>query len=99
MKITYEHNKWLQSQWQRDTRSYNLTLCQDIYGSWIITMTWGSAVNRGFGKSKDMDCPNYQEGLKTYYKLVQKREKRGYRRVDSETPLHLSNPLITNIDY
>ncbi len=70
-----------------------------MFCSWIIITTWGSAVNRGFGKSKDIDCQNYQEGLKTYYKLVQKREKRGYKRVDSETPLPLSNPLITSINY
>lgn len=84
VEIAYELDKWLQSKWQRDTRFYTLTLCQNLYGSWIITKTWGSAVTRGFGKSKDIDCPDYQVGLAIYYKLQQRREKRGYKRVDSD---------------
>lgn len=90
MEVTYELDKWLQSNWQRDTRLYVLTLCQDIYGSWIITKTWGSVLTRGFGQSKDLNCSDYQAGLKTYYKLQQRREKRGYQRVDSR---------ITTLDY
>ena len=82
--ITYELDKWLQSKWQRDTRFYTLTLWQNIYGDWIITKTWGSAVTRGFGQSKDLDCPDYQSGLATYYKLQQRRQKRGYQRVESD---------------
>jgi hypothetical protein len=51
----------------------------------MITKTWGSAVHRGFGKSKDLDCPNYQAALITYYKLQERREKRGYKIVDSDS--------------
>ncbi len=80
--ITYELDKWLQSKWQRGTRFYTLNLRQNIYGSWVITKTWGSAVTRGFGQSKDLDCPDYQAGLATYYQLQQRRQKRGYKRVD-----------------
>ena len=85
VEIAYELDKWLQSKWRRDKRFYTLTLCQNLFGKWIITKTWGSAVYRGFGKSKDLDCLDYQTGLGTYYKLQKRREKRGYRRVDSES--------------
>ena len=81
MYISYELDKWVQSKWQRNTRFYTLTLCQNLYGEWIITKTWGSAVTRVFGKSKNLDCPNYQSGLEAYYKLEKRREKRGYKRV------------------
>jgi len=82
VKIAYQLDKWLQSKWQRDTRFYTLTLCQNLFGEWTIAKTWGSAIYRGFGKSKDLDCPDYQAALITYYKLQERREKRGYKRVD-----------------
>jgi hypothetical protein len=79
--VAYQLDKWVQSNWQRETRLYTLTLCQDLSGAWIITKTWGSAIKRGFGKSQDLICSDYQSGLETYYKLQQRREKRGYKRV------------------
>ncbi|OKH24486.1 hypothetical protein NIES593_07360 [Hydrococcus rivularis NIES-593] len=82
MRICCEHNKWLQSNWRRDTRLYSLTLCQNLFGAWVVTKTWGSAINRGFGKSKDLICPDYQSGLEIYQKLQQRRERRGYQRVE-----------------
>ncbi|WP_206814864.1 hypothetical protein [Chroococcus sp. FPU101] len=82
MEISYEYDKWLHSKWQRNTRFYTLTLCQNIYGEWMITKTWGSAMTRGFGKSKDENCQDYQSGLQTYHKLQQRREKRGYQQVN-----------------
>ena len=85
--ITYEIDKWLQSKWQRDTRLYTLTLWQNIYGAWMITKTWGSAITRGFGQSKDLDCPDYPTGLATYQKLQQRRQKRGYQRIDSQSKI------------
>lgn len=85
VKIAYQLDKWLQSKWQRDTRFYTLTLCQNLFGEWIITKTWGSAISRGFGKSKDLNYQDYQAALKTYYELQELREKRGYKRVDSHS--------------
>lgn len=81
MKIVYEHNNWLQSKWRRETRFYTLSLCQNLWGAWVITKTWGSAITRGFGKSQDLFCPDYQSGLEIYQKLQQRRERRGYQRV------------------
>jgi hypothetical protein len=81
MGISYELDKWIESKWQRDTRFYSLTLCQNLFGAWIVTKTWGSRIKRGFGKSQDLICSDYQSGLETYQKLQQKREKRGYKKV------------------
>lgn len=83
VEIAYELDKWLQSKWQRDTRFYTLSLCQNLFGEWVITKTWGSAIYRVFGKSKDLNCQDYQVALLTYYKLQKRREKRGYKRVDA----------------
>lgn len=82
MEIYYEHDKWLQSQWRRETRLYTLTLCQNLSGAWIVTKNWGSAITRGFGKSLDIFCSDYESGLEIYNKLRQRREKRGYQRID-----------------
>lgn len=81
MNITYELDKWVYSQWQRDTRFYTLTLCQNLSGEWIVTKTWGSAIKRGFGQSQDLDCQDYQSGWEIYQKLQQRRQKRGYQRL------------------
>jgi hypothetical protein len=82
MEISYEYSKWLQSQWRRDTRLYTLSLCQNLSGAWIITKTWGSALTRGFGKSLDVICSDYESGVEIYNKLQLRREKRGYQRVE-----------------
>ncbi|NJO93141.1 MAG: hypothetical protein HC820_00045 [Hydrococcus sp. RM1_1_31] len=81
MSVTYQLDKRIQSQWQKETRLYTITLCQNLWGVWIVTKTWGSAINRGFGKSRDLFCSDYQSGIELYYKLQQRREKRGYTRV------------------
>ncbi len=95
-QIAYSVDKWLQSQWRRDTRFYTLTMKQNLFGEWIVTKTWGSAVNRGFGKSKDLNCPNYYAALTTYVKLQERREKRGYKRVDLNQ--NSTRPSINNSD-
>jgi hypothetical protein len=81
MSIDYELDKWIQSKWRKDTRFYTLSLCQNVFGVWGITKTWGSAITRGFGKSQDLIGSDYQSGLEIYYKLQQRRKKRGYQRV------------------
>jgi hypothetical protein len=68
MAIFYETEKWQQSKWRKQTRFYTLTLWQTLDGVWTITKTWGSAVTRGFGQSKDLDCADYQAGQQTYQK-------------------------------
>lgn len=80
--VAYSSDKWLQSKWRRDTRFYTLTMKQNLFGEWVVTSTWGSAINRGFGKSRDLNCQDYQAALTTYYKLQEQREKRGYKRID-----------------
>jgi len=79
--VAYELDKWIESKWQKETRFYTLSLCQNIWGVWVVTKTWGSAITRGFGKSQDLICSDYQLGLETYQKMQQRREKRGYKRV------------------
>jgi hypothetical protein len=81
MSVSYQLDKWIKSKWQRETRLYTLALCQNVFGAWVITKTWGSAIKRGFGKSQDLFCSDYQSGLEIYYKLQQKRERRGYKKV------------------
>jgi hypothetical protein len=59
-----------------------LTLCQNLFGAWIVTKAWGSATKKGFRKSQDLVCSDYQSDLKTYSKLQQRREKRGYQKIN-----------------
>ncbi|MDZ8262964.1 WGR domain-containing protein [Nostoc sp. ChiQUE01b] len=84
-QTVYQLDLWQQSKWRRDTRFYTLTLCQNLFGQWVITKTWGSVVKRGFGRSQDLNCSDYQTALTNYHKLQQRREKRGYKRFDSKS--------------
>ncbi|WP_199331755.1 WGR domain-containing protein [Aulosira sp. FACHB-615] len=81
----YRLDLWQECKWQRHTRFYTLRLCQNVFGEWVITKTWGSAVKKGFGKSQDLDFSDYQAALDNYQKLQQRREKRGYTRFDGKS--------------
>ena len=75
----YQLELWQCSSFSKDTRFYHLELCQDIFGNWVIKRTWGSAVQRDFGRSNSIICPDYQTGLLWYEKQQTRRKKRGYR--------------------
>ncbi|NJO94590.1 MAG: hypothetical protein HC820_10150 [Hydrococcus sp. RM1_1_31] len=77
----YQLDKRIESQWQKETRLYTITMSQNLWGVWIVTKTWGSSINRGFWKSKDLSCSDYQSGLEISEKMQQRREKRGYKRI------------------
>lgn len=79
--VSYDLNKWIKSKWRKNTRFYVLNLCQNIFGAWIITKTWGSAINKGFGQSQDIQCSDYQQGMKMYQKLEERRLHRGYEKL------------------
>ena len=81
--MDYQLDQWQHSTWKRDTRSYGLDLCQDLWGNWIVKRTWGSHLNRGAGQSKDIVCPDYESAQKLLLRQQQRRLKRGYTQVIS----------------
>ena len=76
--ISYQVEQWLYSSWVKDTRLYNIELCQDIFGSWIVSRNWGSRPRRGFGQSNYTLCPDFEAALVLFEKEQQRRKKRGY---------------------
>ncbi len=80
--IGYQFPLWLNSKWQRETRFYTLSLCQDVFGNWLVVKTWGSAIKRGFGQTQDLSCSDYESALSLYQRLYRRRQQRGYQRVD-----------------
>lgn len=38
-------------------------------------------VNKGFGKSQDIECPSYEQGIEILDKLELRRQRRGYKKV------------------
>ena len=79
--MDYQLEQWQHSTWKRDTRSYGLDLCQDLWGNWIVKRTWGSHLNRGAGQSKDIVCSDFEEALKLFYKQENRRQKRNYTKL------------------
>ena len=76
--MQYQIEKWLYSDWKKDTRYYGIDLCQDLFGNWIVKRTWGSSYTRGAGQSKYTVCTDYDEALVLYENQQQRRKKRGY---------------------
>ena len=79
----YQLELWQRSLWKKDTRFYQIELCQDLFGNWIVKNTWGSAVKMDFGRSNSITYPDYQTGLLQYQRQAIRREKRGYRFLSS----------------
>ena len=80
--MLYQLNRWQHSTWKRNTRSYGLDLCQDLWGNWIVKRTWGSNLNRGAGQSKDIVCPDFESAQKLLLSQQQRRLKRGYTQIN-----------------
>ena len=76
--LSYQLNKNLHSVWQKHTRFYIIELCQDLWGNWLLKKTWGSAIKQDFGRSISTVCPDYETGVKLYYKAEKRRLLRGY---------------------
>ena len=61
-------------------RVYAAELGRDLLGDWVVTQGWaGKFSRRGGGKTIPVD--NAEAGLELLQKIVNRREKRGYRRL------------------
>ena len=74
----YQLERWQHSVWKKETRSYGLDLCQDLWGNWVVRRTWGSNLNRGTGQSKDILCSDFETALELFHKQEIRRRKRSY---------------------
>ena len=83
--MQYQTEQWLHSTWVKDTRLYNLELCQDLFGHWIVRRNWNSKPRRGFGRSNYTLCPDLETALVLFDKQQQRRKKHGY------TPVQVSS--------
>lgn len=81
--MQYQLGHWLQSFWVKDTRLYTLSLCQNIFGHWIVRRSWGSRIKRGYGQSNYDICPSFEAAVTLFDKEQKRREKRGYVRISS----------------
>lgn len=69
--------QWICARWERDSRYYEATLQQDLWGEWIVTLEWGSIGKRN-GRRITRPCPTRDEGLLCLESIGQRRRKRGY---------------------
>lgn len=69
--------QWICARWERDSRYYEATLQQDLWGEWIVTLEWGSIGKRN-GRRITRPCPSRDEGLMRLASIGQRRRKRGY---------------------
>jgi hypothetical protein len=67
--------------WEKDTRYYEAHLHQDLWDSWVLTHVWGRRGAR-LGRIRHLPRASYAEGLGRLTETDQRRQQRGYRRVE-----------------
>ena len=72
--LSYMHSNWQHCRWERDTRYYEITLEQDLWGQWIITRCWGSKVSRQ--SQTKIEHPSDITSAIARYQILQKERQR-----------------------
>lgn len=78
--INYQVERWQRQDWQKDTRYYSCTLCQNLFGEWVIVRRWGR-VSALKGQTLEQYCSSYDEGLRLLVEIEKRRMQRGYSAV------------------
>ena len=69
----------MQKSWHNPTnkRYYHAWLHKDLFGDWIVTLSWGGAYHRG-GQCRHIYCETYMKGLEYMAAMEKRRLSRGY---------------------
>ena len=79
----FQIDGWRILRWYKSThngiRYYTARLHQDLWGDWILTRTWGRKGTR-LGRSIDILCESYEDGVKQLEIIKSRRKQHGYTR-------------------
>lgn len=78
--MQYQKEKWVFNLWKSDTRLYVGEVKQDLFGQWILHLTWGGLHNR-LGNTKTVVADTYDDATILMEKVAQRRIAHGYRLV------------------
>lgn len=68
-------------QFDSPTKWYTAKLYQDLFGDWILTMSWGNKLTK-LGNSKIKVLATMEDGLSELSKITKTRLNRAYTLVD-----------------
>ena len=67
----------IQQRWEKGTRYYQIDLCQDLWGQWVLIQRWGRR-GTALGQTRRVACDSYTDGLHLLARIQQRRVQRGY---------------------
>ena len=76
--MEYQLDKWKRKDWRKNTRHYSCEVRQNLFGQWLVLRRWGR-VSALKGQSLEQLCASYEESLKVFEAVKNRRAKRDYR--------------------
>jgi hypothetical protein len=74
-------NDWVTHHWYKASnhRYYRVELHQDLFGQWMLTCTWGSALK--LGRQTETPLDSLEHGYHLLQSIGRVRQRRQYRRI------------------
>jgi len=67
----------IQRRWERGTRYYQVEVCQDLWGEWVVVQQWGRR-GTALGQARRVPCAAYADALSLLARIQQRRIQHGY---------------------
>ena len=67
----------LHRRWVRGTRYYQVDVCQDLWGQWVLIQRWGRR-GTALGQTRRVSCAAYADALSLLARIQRRRVQRGY---------------------
>ena len=74
-----QRNLWRCELWHTDSRNYEITLRQDMFGIWIIERSWAGKNGKRGGKLTT-EAEDHAQAAHLFEAAVKRRKQRGYVR-------------------
>ena len=75
--MNYQLEKWKRQDWHKGSRHYCCEVRQNLFGQWVVLRRWGR-VSAFQGQSREDICDRYEDGIRIFESVSQRRVKRGY---------------------
>lgn len=78
----FKRENWITQRWvnNQTRRYYEVRLCQNLFGEWVVRLSWGGIGNR-LGGEGERQVADYPAALAEMEAVSQRRRRHGYERV------------------
>ena len=67
----------IQQRWEKATRYYQVDICQDLWGQWVLIQRWGRR-GTALGQTRCVPCAAYTDAMSLLARIQRRRVQRGY---------------------